>query len=97
MSEPRQVFARIITELGGIPPRVPVAAGKDSSTFGEAADISQLPEVAALRQLVTGHLIITPGTAKNTGGALVPRAAGAGGGARGAAGGPMVGRCSLTL
>jgi hypothetical protein len=49
------VFARIITELGGIPPRVPVAGGQDSSAFGEAADISQLPEVAALRQLVTGR------------------------------------------
>jgi len=42
-------------------------------------------EVSECKPLVTGHLVITPATAKKPGGALVPRAAG-----RGAAGGPMV-------
>ena len=50
LSEPRHVFARVIEELGGVPPALD-ANGADANG---AADVTQLPEVAALRQLVCG-------------------------------------------
>ena len=50
LSEPRHVFARVIEELGGVPPALDVN-GADANG---AADVTQLPEVAALRQLVCG-------------------------------------------
>ena len=68
LSEPRQVFARIIEALGGVPPSLAAESGIGS--MGEVSDISQLPEVSALRQMVTGDLV----PSAKGGGALVPAA-----------------------
>ena len=46
LSEPRHVFARVIEELGGVPPAL--------ADVADVSDVTQLPEVAALRQLVCG-------------------------------------------
>ena len=54
LAEPRHVFARIIEELGGTPPSAPSESGAVGGA-AEATDVSQLPEVAALRALVADH------------------------------------------
>ena len=75
LSEPRQVFARIIEELGGVPPNIAAESGIGGGGMGEVSDISQLPEVSALRQMVTGDLVPAAAEANKRGGgpgALIP-------------------------
>jgi cell division control protein 6 len=54
LSEPRHVFARIIEALGGVSPAELARASADAGGNPENSDLSQLPEVATLRALVTG-------------------------------------------